>query len=281
MSAVLEDIEARAEAAVAAVADDPEGRYRLRAAFYHRFGFGSGAGFGTSELQFLRWEIARGVLNPLTGAAPGSAWWRDVNATLLFHAECAAGLFATGETACDDPATDQWLSYLHRPSAHAWYRAHNASIVSGYLEHREAARREISAERVFMNMVLYRLLYAQALVEGDAPGIMGWISRLRLGRVVSALERVIADPRSPAVDMIVHLPDFYPQRYPLDAKELHFVLERGHCPGVLVEEMFDKGLIAPALHELYLLASNWLQLPRLCGLVAKNTPIYPDSYPAS
>ena len=59
---------------VESVRDDPEGRYQLRVAFYKKYGFAkdSGAGYGTSELAFLRWEIERGVLNPVAAAQPGS-----------------------------------------------------------------------------------------------------------------------------------------------------------------------------------------------------------------
>jgi hypothetical protein len=282
MSASPEALQAQARARVAAVADSPDGRLALREAFYERFGFPARdrlcprAGFGASELDFLRWEIRRGVLNPLSAPAPGSAWWREVNANLLLHAELAALLSDAGYSRADDAATQQWLSYIQEPSAHTWYRAHNASIVSGYLDHREAAVQESPAERTFMNMVLYRLLYAQALVEGEAPGIMEHWVKSKLGWVVRALERIIADPRSPSVDIIVHLPDFYPDTYPLHPLSLRQVIERGHLPGVLVEEVFDRGIIAPELHDLYSIASHWLSQPDLIRLVNLNRPIYPN-----
>lgn len=273
----IDDVFARARAEVAAVADDPEGRYRLRQAFYQRFGFGPGEGYGASELHFLRWEIDRGVLNPLTATPPGSAWWRRVNDDLLYHAQCAGALQELGVV---DPAVPgpvkHWLDYLRRPSAASWYRAHNASIAAGYLCHGDDARAEQQAEQTFLNMVLYRLLYAQALVEGDAPGLLAKITRWLLKWELRDLERVIADPRSPSVDVLVHLPDFYPRHYPLTPQDVRDVLEQGHSLGVLTEEFFDRGFILPALTRLYGLAAGWLNMPELARLVDNHRPIYPN-----
>ena len=56
------------------------------------------------------------------------------------------------------------MAFADHPTARAWYRAHNASVVSAYLEHRELAEAENAAERFFMNVVLCRVLYAHALV---------------------------------------------------------------------------------------------------------------------
>ncbi len=40
------------------------------------------------------------------------------------------------------------------------YRAHNASIASAYLDHRDLACTESRPERFFLNVVLLRVLYA-------------------------------------------------------------------------------------------------------------------------
>lgn len=280
MSESPEELEARAKAVVAAVTDDPEGRFRLRQAFYQRFGFGDGNGFGASELKFLRWEISRGVLNPLTGGAPGSAWWRNVNAALLVHAESAALLFDAGHADASDAATRQWLAYLRQPTSHSWYRAHNASIVCGYLNNCEAAAKESLFEQTFMNMVLYRLLYAQALLEGEAPILMKRPLRTGLDKLLDALEQCIADPRSPGVDLMVHLPDFYPPDYPLRLHDLAYLFKQGHLGQVLAEAAFDYVLVSPLLHDLYSVASEWLGMPDLNRLVKANRPIYPNIAPA-
>jgi hypothetical protein len=273
----LTDLLARARADVELVADDPEGRYNLRRTFYQRFAFGPGEGYGASELHFLRWEIDRGVLNPLTAAQPGSRWWRDVNADFIYHAQCAALLHEHGvsDASVTGPVAN-WLDYLRNPSASSWYRAHNASIAAGYLAHVESARAEAPSEQVFLNMVLYRLLFAQSMVEGDAPGLLGWLNRKLLKWRLRGLEKLLADPRSPSVDLIVHLPDFYPRHYPLKPGDINDVLERGHSIGVIVEKFFDDGFIVPALTRLYTLAAGWLKMPDISRLVSDHKPVYPN-----
>jgi hypothetical protein len=78
-----------------------------------------------------------------------------------------------------------WLTFIAKPTGRNWYRAHNASIVDAYLEHRDLARAESPPERFFMNVALVRVLYAHALV--GAP-------RLALGRF-APLSRLLGDPR--------------------------------------------------------------------------------------
>ena len=69
------------------------------------------------------------------------------------------------------------MAFVDLPTAPAWYRAHNGSVVSAYLEHRDMAEAENAAERFFMNVVLCRVLYAHALVA--APRIsLGWLRPL-------------------------------------------------------------------------------------------------------
>ena len=50
------------------------------------------------------------------------------------------------------------MSFADYPTARAWYRAHNASVVAAYLEHRDLAGAENAAERFFMNVVLCRVI---------------------------------------------------------------------------------------------------------------------------
>jgi hypothetical protein len=57
-----------------------------------------------------------------------------------------------------------WLAFIATPTPSHWYRAHNASIVAGYLEHERFAHVETAPERFFMNVALARALYAHALV---------------------------------------------------------------------------------------------------------------------
>jgi hypothetical protein len=263
------------------VRDNPEGRYQMRVAFYKKYGFArdGGAGYGTSELGFLRWEIGRGVLNPLTDTAqPGSPWWRNVNEAFLYSSELAAAI--QEGTAPASRATEPvrlWLDYIRSPTRQSWYRAHNGSIVAGYFAQGPSAVAESDAERRFLNMVLYRLLYAQALVEGEAPGVLSWLVRKlsRHAAVLEGLEHLISDPRGPSVDLLVHLPDFYPDHYPLSQTDIEHVFDRGHGLEQDAEALMDRVLISPYLTTLYGLAAKWLLAPRLPALVQNDQPCYP------
>src|SRR5438874_2727118 len=164
----LESLAKQAFATVSAVADDPEARYGLRVRFYEKYGeaIDDGAGYGNSELAFMRWEIDRGVLEPLDAPRPGSRWWRNVNASLLFDAELAALIYEGGAQVDAPPGSRRWLDYIDAPSERSWYVAHNGSIAAGYLAQAAAARDELDGEQRFMNIVLYRVLYAEAMVSG-------------------------------------------------------------------------------------------------------------------
>ena len=50
------------------------------------------------------------------------------------------------------------LDFIRRPTARNWYRAHNVSIVEGYLANADLAPAERRVERFFMNVVLVRVL---------------------------------------------------------------------------------------------------------------------------
>ena len=270
------------EELVQSVRDDPEGRYQLRVAFYEKYGFARdrGAGYGTSELAFLRWEIERGVLNPVAAAQPGSPWWRNVNEEFLYCSELAAAIAeGTGATPADEVAAPVrfWLDYIHQPSRQSWYRAHNRSIVAGYLKYAHEAEAENTAEQRFLNMVLYRLLYAQALEEGDAPGLLARIMRAltRHAALVAELECLVADPRAPSVDLLVHLPEFYPRHYPLSEQDIAYIFDRCHGIRQDAEQVMDRVLISPYLTRLYRLASGWLHTRALAALVSDDKPCYP------
>lgn len=262
------------------VADSPDGRYQLCTTFYQRYGYGGGTGFGSSELEFIKWEIDRGVLNSLQSAQPGSQWWRAVNAGLLWHAACAAALHEADPDAQITGPIKYWMAYLRAPSPQSWYRAHNASTVDGYLLQADAAHLETEAERTFINIVLYRVLYAQALVEGDAPGLLGFIAHHFLPHLLGDMEQLIANPRSPSVDILLNLPDFYPRHYPLTPQDQLDILSKGHGAENLAQVMLDKVLVSPCLTTLYRLASDWLGMPALVGLVVNNRPVYPDFDPS-
>ncbi len=257
--AVFDELTAQARRIVSAAADDPEARYDLRVRFYEKYGcLPDGAGYGNSELAFMRWEIARGVL---AQAPRGSRWWREVNASLLFDAELAALIHESGEPVDAPLGTQRWLRYLAQPSSQSWYVAHNGSIVDGYLRHVEAALEESAAEHVFMNIVLYRVLYAGAMVKGSTfLGILG---------------RLMADPCLPAVELITHFADFYPRDYPLTAEDALNLEGRGAGLFDDTVKLFDDVIILPHVTELYAHAAELLETPSLCELLCQGRAVYP------
>jgi hypothetical protein len=257
---ILQELTEQAQRVVASVLDDPEARYELRVRFYEKYGFmPEGAGYGNSELAFMRWEIGRGVLAP---APKGSRWWRDVNASLLFDAELAALIHETSDCRDAPLGTRRWLNYLARPSSANWYLAHNGSIVDGYLAQAIAARDESSAEQTFMNIVLYRVLYAEAMVKGSTfLGVLG---------------RILADPMLPAVDVITHLADFYPRDYPLTQEDALAI--EGRAPGFFDDtvRLFDDLIILRHVTALYDHAATMLEVPTLRELLREGRAIYPN-----
>jgi len=252
---------ARAERLVAAARDDPEARLRLAAGLYgHRVGGRSIRPFRRAEIAFMRWQIRRGVLRPPAADRPGSPWWRAVNERLLRDAT-EAGLLCRG--APGSPSTHGvrlWVTFLRRPSPAAWYRAHNASIVAGYLDNRDLVVAEGMLERFFMDVALLRVLYAHSLVARP---------HLALGRI-AVLAPLIGDPRRRAADLFLSLQNVLPAVYPLPATSIDEVLADEHY----LARIFDYGVIAPRIEVLYLAAADDLAEPRLATLQDDGLPSY-------
>jgi hypothetical protein len=251
-----------ATARVAAARDDPAQRLELAAG---SFGCGlspadSWSAFGRSELAFLQAEIARGVLAPPDGRRPGSPWWRAVNERLLRDTAEATLLVQGHEGRPSTPSVELWLAFVDEPSAAAWYRAHNASIVASYLEHEPLAARELLTERFFLNVALLRVLYAHALAA--AP-------RLALGRL-APLGRLFGDPRRGTVGLFLSIRRAVPDRYPLAGLSLDDMLasENRFLRSV------DYGVIATRIDALYAFAAHSLGEPRVEGLVRDGVPSY-------
>jgi hypothetical protein len=152
------------------------------------------------------------VLNPLDASPPGSVWWRAVNERLLRDGCETVALLGglAGEPSAQ--AVGLWLEFGARPTGRNWYRAHNASVVAGYLEHRNLAEAEGAPERFFMNVALARVLYAHALAA--AP-------RLALGPF-APLGRVLGDPRRGMARLFLSLRRVLPDRYPLALRGSRF-----------------------------------------------------------
>lgn len=271
----LRDLSAVARDRVARAEDDPETRYRLRQEFYRTYGFGSlgTAGYGSSELAFMRWEIERGLLNPLDHPEqPGSPYWRKANAALCYYAELGALAYEAGvpRMAVGREAR-AWLDYLADPSPCTWYRAHTWSLIRGTMDHREEARREPLEEQLFINEALYRLIYAEAMVMGGALGTLG---------------RLVADPRLPAVHLIVQMKSLYPRYYPLRPGDMTGIVTYWpHLTGTLnrsaertLIRMLYRTSVVSRLIQLYLypLVAGVLDRAQLELRVRGGKPIYPD-----
>src|ERR1700746_1463757 len=139
---------ALAEAQVAAVRDDPAARVTLMARLFHG---PTGRAprhvpFRLAALSFMRWQAQRGVLNPIDASPPGSVWWRAMNERLLRDGSEAIGLLRGLAGDPSSRAVRLWLEFSATPTGANWYRAHNASIVSGYIEHWNLAEIENAPE---------------------------------------------------------------------------------------------------------------------------------------
>ena len=245
---------------VAEVRDDPAGRIRLAADTY---AVGRGhrryRPYRRAVVAFMRWQGARGVLNPLDDGRPGSPWWRAVNEDLLRDTLEAKLLIQRGGHPLR-PSVERWVSFFKAPSAQSWYRAHNASVVAGYLAHAALAASEAPAERFFMNVVLVRVLYAQALVlDGD----------LALGRL-SFLARLVGHPRSRGPQALLSMKDVLPDRYPIDGTGVDEVIGRENKLG----RMMDYGVISARVDALYASSARALDEPRLLDLIVDGAPAY-------
>jgi hypothetical protein len=239
-----------ADARVDEVRDDAMGRYRLAAEFYRP---ADRRGFARGELSFLRWEYERGVLSPVTG----SPWWRAVNARLL-RDKIEADLARDGEVS--SRSVELWADFLRRPTPATWYRAHNASIVAGYLDHESLADAETPLECFMINVALVRALYAHTLVAEP---------RLAAGRL-GAAARFLGDPRFGTVGLFLSLRKVFPQHYPVTGHSLPALIEEeGRLPRLL-----DYGVICPRLTDLYAYAADSLDEPRVAALIDDGVPCY-------
>jgi len=249
-----EDAAAFATAQIAAVRDDPAGRLALARSIYD-----DSTGrrsqrrrFRRAALAFTHWMVARGVLNALDSTRPGSSWWRAMNERLL-RDSCEAFGRVTGRGG--SPSTDtveHWTAFIEQPTAQTWYRAHNASIVAAYLDHRDLAADENRTERFFLNVVLSRVLYAHALVA--AP-------RLSLGRI-ALWGPAFGDPRRGTVEVFLAMGRVLPDDYPAEG-ELEDYLQLEHKLG----RVLDYAVIQPRLQPLYDWSARELGRPELSDLL--------------
>jgi len=156
-----------------------------------------------------------------------------------------------------------WLEFIARPTGRNWYRAHNASVAGGYMEHRALAEAERAPERFFMNVALVRVLYVHALV--GAP-------HLALGRL-APLARLLGDPRLGMAGVFLSLRRVLPDRYPLAQDVESYIADEQR-----LGRMLDYAVIVPRLQRLYEWSAEELGEPRLLELVRDGNPIYAWSF---
>jgi hypothetical protein len=250
-----------ADERVAAVRDDPAGRLALmQRCYYGPFGAAPRhLPFRRAAMSFMRWQLDRGVLQPPFSDRPGSAWWRAVNERILRDGCEAVALSGNLPGPASSRTVDSWMSFADYPTARAWYRAHNGSVVAAYLEHRDLAEAENAAERFFMNVVLCRVLFAHALVA--APRIsLGWLR---------PLAPILGDPRLGMTGIFLQLSRVLPSVYPLpDTVEAYRTAELGFG------RLMDYGVIQPRLQQLYEWSAHELGAPGLLDFVHDGAMTY-------
>ena len=211
----------------------------------------------------MHWQAHRGVLDPLDASPPGSLWWRAVNERLLRDGCESVALVGGLDGEASSQPVRLWLEFIAKPTGRNWYRAHNASIVGAYLEHRDLAEAESAPERFFMNVALVRVLYAHALV--GAP-------RLALGRF-APLGRVLGDPRLGAAGVFLSLRRVLPDRYPLALDVERYIADEQRLGRLL-----DYAVITPRLQNMYEWSAVELGQPGLLELVREGNPVYAWPY---
>jgi hypothetical protein len=214
-------------------------------------------------MSFMRWQLNRGVLAPLRGRRPGSPWWRSVNERLIRDGCEAVALSGGAVGPASSPSVDYWVSFADDPSARSWYRAHNASVVDGYLEYRNLAETETVAERFFMNVVLCRVLYAHALVA--APRLsLGWLR---------PLAPFLGDPRLGMTGIFLQLSSVLPNEYPLSGDVGEYLSDE-----LGFGRLLDFGMIVPRLQQLYEWSADELNAPGLLDCAREGSLIYAWRY---
>ena len=248
-----------AAALVAEVRDDPVARLDLLRRLYEGGPDEVHLPYRRAAIAFMSWQLRRRLLDPPDAASPGSPWWRAVNERLIRDGYEARAIVAGYDDAASSASVPASVEFVRRPTAKSWYRAHNASIVTAYLEHEELARAESRAERFFLNVVLVRVLYAHAMVAAPRRAL-GWLG---------PAAPLLGDPRIGMTGIFLSMSRILPDRYPVgDDAERYVGIENGFG------HVLDYGVIRPRIEWLYEWSARELQLPGLCGLIGESVPAY-------
>jgi hypothetical protein len=246
---------------IAAVRDRPQARLELAGRLYQGpFGHAPRhLPYRRAAMAFMRWQLRRGVLEPPDGERPGSPWWRAVNERLLRDGCESVALSGDLTGPPSSRTVDYWMSFADYPTARSWYRAHNASVVAAYLDHRDLAEAESTAERFFMNVVLCRVLYTHALVA--APRIsLGWLR---------PLAPFLGDPRLGMTGIFLQLSRVLPDEYPLTGEVSDYLSDE-----LGFGRLLDYGVIVPRLQQLYEWSAHELSEPGLLDCIRGGSLTY-------
>ncbi len=265
VSPKLKELEKRTWKYVETLRDSPKARLESREEYYHihcHSSKGHKYGLGDSEVSFMKWE-ERGVMNPPGAKHPGSPWWSNVNLWFIFLSEFGARALAAGVVEELPPGpSKKWAEFILDQNPKTWYRAHNSSIIEGYLKFPDLAESESIPEKMFINQVLYRLLFAQYMVEGDF--------------FLSRLGEFLANPQGISVRLITHLDGFYPKHYPMTKREIEEVMGKSHHLQGRLVRFLDNSFILPKIREIYTLAAGINGQQLLQEFMINNRPSYPD-----
>lgn len=250
----------RAQAQVEQVRDDPAGRLTLLRELYRAPDAPSRhLPYRRAATAFMDWQLRRGVLEPPSAAYPGSPWWRSVNERLLRDQVEARALVLGDDGVPSSAAVAAGVAFVRRPTARTWYRAHNLSVASAYLEFSGLARAEGRVERLFLNVVLARVLLAHALVANPRLAIGPW----------APVGPLLGDPRVGMTGIFLSLTRILPDRYPV-GQDVRPYVEQEHAVG----RVLDIGVMLPRLPMLYAWSAAELDLPGLTGLLTNGMPSY-------
>lgn len=289
------------------IADNPDERDAVRHQFYKNHGFESHDGIEYSKFEgdFFAHQAERDVLNPINAVSPGSAWWRKVDIKLIYYAKLAEAIYEAGLSVDETPVpVKKWLKYLKKPSAKSWFRAFNASLMTCAYLCRADALQENDFEQLYINVVLYRLMFAQAMEEGSD--------------IFGDMTQVLDDPWAFTVDVITHMSGLHPQGYPAGEQDTAMILgdeplseeeeqtaafaekveqklesvgiailglgaqqpendnARQPCKDLAKQvHMLDQEIILPHLSKLYEHIAKWNKVPFVEDWCSNGKPVYP------
>ena len=98
--------------------------------------------------------------------------------------------------------------------------------------------------------------------------------RSALGPIFWPIGRILADPRSPGVDIYLSLRNILPDIYPIAGQSITDILDAENFAGRLI----DYGILLPRAQSLYEFAATDLDEPHLLDFIENGNPTYAWHY---